>query len=405
MIKDAYGNLGTNSDSTSWLMDTTPPISTVSALPAQTTSTNFNVSVASNDPSGSNGSTASGVASIAIYDSTDGGAFTFFATVTPANSSASFTGLAGHTYGFYSIATDYAGNVQATPTAAQQTVQILSPLSVTSITAVSPNPRRTAVSSVAVTFSEPVDLATFTRAALTLTDNNGSNLITSAVTISLVSGSTYQINNLSGLTKANGAYTLTVNATHIKDQAGVAGTNSLSTSWLMDTTAPASHVVNSLGTSQTTDSFSVTVSYSDPTSGKSPASGVSSVDLYYSVNNGPFALYQTNTIIPSASGTTTFTFTGLDRNLYAFHSVAHDAAGNTEKKSATAVEASTTVPDLNPPVTHVLSSSPAYSWGSFPSSNFSSLTASSYQNGVFTIDWAAQIPIRIQERPLARSPS
>ena len=121
------------------------------------------------------------------------------------------------------------------------------------------------------------------------------NLITSGVTISLVSGSTYQINGLSGLTTANGTYSLTVNATGIKDQNGVAGTNSLSTSWLMDTTAPTSHVVNSLGTSQTTDSFSVTVSYSDPTSGLSPASGVSSVDLYVSVNNGPFILYQTNT--------------------------------------------------------------------------------------------------------------
>ena len=148
LIKDAYGNLGTNSDSTSWLMDTTPPISTVSALPAQTTSTNFSVAVDSNDPSGSNGSTPSGVASIAIYDSTDGGPFTILATVTPANPSASFTGIAGHTYGFYSIATDYAGNVQGTPAVAEQIVQILSPLSVISVTAVSPNPRNTAVSSV-----------------------------------------------------------------------------------------------------------------------------------------------------------------------------------------------------------------------------------------------------------------
>ena len=124
----------------------------------------------------------------------------------------------------------------------------------------------------------------------------------------------------------------------------------------------------------------------------SPASGVSSVDLYYSINNGPFTLYHTNTFASSASGTTTFTFNGQDRNLYAFHSVAHDAAGNSENKSATAVEASTTVPDLNPPVTHVLASNPTYSWASFPSSNFSSLTPSSYKNGVFTINWAGADP-------------
>ncbi len=392
-IQDQAGNSATGSLSTTWLMDTTPPTSTVNSLPTPTSSPTFLVSASGSDPNGSNDSTASGIASFTLYASKDGGPFMPFATVTPANPSASFTGQGGHTYGFYSIATDNAGNVQATPTAAQQTVQILSPLSVTSFTAVSPNPRHTAVSSVDVTFSEPVDLTTFTYADLTLTDNGGgSNLITNAVTISLVSGSTYQINLPSALTTANGTYSLTVNATDIKDQNGVAGTNFLSTSWLMDATSPTSHVVNSLGTSQSTDSFSVTVSYTDPTSGLSPASGVSSVDLYYSVNNGPFTLYQTNTITPSASGTTTFTFTGQDRNLYAFHSVAHDAAGNTENKSGTAVEASTTVPDLNPPVTHVLSSSPSYSWGSFPSSNFSSLTASSYANGVFTINWAGADP-------------
>ena len=64
---------------------------------------------------------------------------------------------------------------------------------------------------------------------------------------------------------------------------------------------------------------------------------------------------------PDRSGTVTFTFTGQDRNIYAFHSVAHDAAGNAESKSSTAIEASTSVPDLNPPVTHVLASSPSYS--------------------------------------------
>ncbi len=162
---------------------------------------------------------------------------------------------------------------------------------------------------------------------------------------------------------------------------------------LVDRTSPSSHVVNSLGVSQSTDSFPVSVSYDDPSGmGGAPASGVSSVDLYVSVNNGPFSLYQSKSFAATASGTTMFTFSGQDRNLYAFHSVAHDAAGNTENKSGTAVEASTTVPDLNPPVTHILASSPSYTWGTFPSSNFSGLTPSSYQNGVFTINWAGADP-------------
>ncbi len=73
-------------------------------------------------------------------------------------------GQAGNTYGFYSIATDNAGNVQPTPAAAQQTVQILTPMTVTSIAAVSPNPRNTSVSSLDVTFSQPINTTSLTSA-------------------------------------------------------------------------------------------------------------------------------------------------------------------------------------------------------------------------------------------------
>ncbi len=158
----------------------------------------------------------------------------------------------------------------------------------------------------------------------------------------------------------------------------------------MDTTAPASHVVNSLGSSRTSDSFPVQVTFSDP--GGAPASGVSAVDLYVSVNNGAFTLYETQSFAPVASGNVPFTFVGQDRNLYAFHSVAHDAAGNTESKSGNKIEASTSLPDLHPPVTHVLASNPSYSWSPFPSSEFSSLSPSSYSSGVFTINWAGADP-------------
>ena len=162
---------------------------------------------------------------------------------------------------------------------------------------------------------------------------------------------------------------------------------------LVDQTNPTSHVVNTLGTAQTSDSFPVSVSFTDPAgSGGATASGVSSLDLYVSVNNGPFSLYQTLTFVPTTSGTKTFTFVGQDRNNYAFHSVAHDAAGNTEAKSGSATEASTSVPDLNPPVTHVLATSPTYSFSPFSASLFSGLTPSSYANGVFTIDWAGADP-------------
>ena len=130
-IADSYGNPGSGTLSTSWLMDTTPPTSTVGSLPAQTTSTSFLVSASGTDPNGSNGSTPSGIASFTLYVSEDGGPFSLFATVTPANPSALFTGQPGHTYGFYSIATDNAGNVQPTPLEAQATTEVVSAVDTT----------------------------------------------------------------------------------------------------------------------------------------------------------------------------------------------------------------------------------------------------------------------------------
>ncbi len=227
-------------------------------------------------------------------------------------------------------------------------VTVIQPaLSVTSIASVSPNPRNTAVGSIDVTFSEPVNLATFTDAALCLTDNGGSNLITDAVTVSAVSGSTststYQINGLSGLTAAQGEYTLTVNSAKIQDQNGNAGSNSLSTQWLMDTTPPTS-TIRSLPERETTLVFPVTATGTD---GGSPPSGIASFDIYSSTNGGPWTFW-TNV----AASSPTADFTGTSTTTYAFYSVAHDLAGNVQADKPF-IEASTYVPDLIPPVTAV----------------------------------------------------
>jgi len=336
-VHDLAGNAGTNSISTSWLMDTTPPTSSVSALHSQTTSTSFLVAAAGSDPGGSNGSTPSGIASYAIYVSTDSGPFTLFTTVPASNPSALFTGQAGNAYGFFSVATDNAGNLQATPASAQQTVQILVPLTVSSIAAVSPNPRSTPVSAIDVSFSLPVDPAAFSYYALTLTDNGGPNLITSAVTVTLISGTTYQIGGLAGLTSSEGSYMLTVDATGIEDQYGNPGTGTLTTSWLMDTTPPTS-TVNPLPPTITSTSFTISVTGSDPTgSNGSTPSGIASFAVYVSADNGPFTIWTTVTPAnPSAL------FTGQVGHSYGFYSVATDNAGNVEAVP-TAAEATTQV--------------------------------------------------------------
>jgi hypothetical protein len=66
----------------------------------------------SDDPGGS------GIAFYDIYVSDNGGAYQLFVSHTTLTS-ATFTGVQGHTYGFYSVATDNVGNVEPTPAVAQ----------------------------------------------------------------------------------------------------------------------------------------------------------------------------------------------------------------------------------------------------------------------------------------------
>ena len=103
----------------SGISDSTAPTSTVTALPSATTAPgSFKVNWSGSDNSG-----GSGVASYSVYVSDNGGAYSAWLTGTTATS-AMFSGKDGHTYSFFSMATDNAGNVQATPTKAQATTKL-----------------------------------------------------------------------------------------------------------------------------------------------------------------------------------------------------------------------------------------------------------------------------------------
>ncbi len=222
-----------------------------------------------------------------------------------------------------------------------------SALTISSIAAISPNPRNSPVSTVSITLNELASSAGFGDQALTLTDDGGPNLITSAVTVTPTSATTYQISGLAGLTTAQGLYTLTVNAGDIQDQNGIPGSGTLSILWLMDTTPPTSHV-NALPSRGTSLSFPVSVTGVDPTAGNGgPASGVASYAIYISINGGPWSLWTT---VPASNPTATFP--GQSNTTYSFYSIATDLAGNVEIK-APLIEASTYLPDLTPPVTSV----------------------------------------------------
>jgi hypothetical protein len=114
-------------------IDALPPTSHATALPPVTVSTGaFTVSWSgSDDPGGS------GIATYDIYVSDKGGPFAPFVLGT-AQTSATFMGVPGHTYGFYSVATDNVGHREATPMQAQAFTLVLAPTTIKIATVVVP---------------------------------------------------------------------------------------------------------------------------------------------------------------------------------------------------------------------------------------------------------------------------
>jgi hypothetical protein len=102
-------------------IDAGPPTSSVVALPAMTTTPTFTVSW-----SGQSAPGGSGIASYDVYVSDNGGSFTRWQKGTT-QTSATYSGQIGHTYAFYSVATDNVGHVQATPSGAQASTTLVPP--------------------------------------------------------------------------------------------------------------------------------------------------------------------------------------------------------------------------------------------------------------------------------------
>ena len=84
--------------------DATPPTSSVSSLPGASGSTHFLVQWSGQDNPG-----GSGIATYNVYVQDNAGPFTLWQSSTAATS-AFYPGAVGHSYGFYSLATDRAGN-------------------------------------------------------------------------------------------------------------------------------------------------------------------------------------------------------------------------------------------------------------------------------------------------------
>ena len=103
---------------------------------------------------------------------------------------------------------------------------------------VSPDPRRTSVTTISIVFSERI--TGFDLSDLTLTRDGGTNLLTASQTLSSPDGKTWTLAGLNGVTAPEGRYLLTLKdaGNGITDAAGNALIAGATDAWLLDFTAP-----------------------------------------------------------------------------------------------------------------------------------------------------------------------
>ena len=135
-----------------------------------------------------------------------------------------------------------------------------------------------------------------------------------------------------------------MNVAGIQDQYGSAGIGTLSTSWLMDTTPPTSKV--SPLPAARHEPHVPRLGHRLGCAARHPRASRRMTSTHRPTaargRSGP----------PSRHQTRRPAYTGQSNTTYAFYSIAHDLAGNTETKTPL-IEASTYLPNLTPPVTSV----------------------------------------------------
>ena len=233
------------------IVDNDPPSSAVNPLPALTTTTDIPLSWTG---------TADAVA-YDVYVSDNDSPFSPFVLGTT-STTGTFTGVVGHTYRFYSVAVDDAGNVETFPSAPDTGTTIGVPVAPVSVAQVSPDPRSSAVSSLTVTFSREIDPTSLTAEDFTLTRNGGPNLLKGNEPVT-GSGKTFRIANLAALTRADGDYVLTVKGAGVLDLFGNPGSGSATRSWGMDSGPFVTQIVPVTPNVRETSVDSIDVTFSE----------------------------------------------------------------------------------------------------------------------------------------------
>jgi hypothetical protein len=197
-------------------IDAGRPVSTIFGLPAVTNTASFLVQWSGADDVG-----GSGVGTFDVYVSDNGGVFTLWQSATPATS-AVYSAQNGHTYSFYSVATDNVGNRQTPPAGGQAstTVNAKPPL-VSSVVIDDGSAQRSMVRSLSVTFNEVVTLGA---GAFDLRTTGGAAVALTR-TVNVVNGQTVVVLTFTGPdivggSLADGRYTLKVVGSQVTDSLG-----------------------------------------------------------------------------------------------------------------------------------------------------------------------------------------
>jgi len=225
---------------------------------------------------------------------------------------------------------------------------------ITDIIDVTPDPRSTPINAITVEFSEAINASTFNFADLSLTRNGSANLLTSAVTITPLSATRYQITGLTDLTSTEGNYQLTVNASDITDLSGKVGTGSLSETWInlatatADTTPPIVTDILDLQTKpRNTPVSSLDVTLSEAID----LSSFTWQDITLTRNSGTNLL--TNGVIVSFVNDTTYRINGLNSltTTQGIYTLTVNGSGiqDTSGNLGTGIQSETWVMDTTPP--------------------------------------------------------
>jgi hypothetical protein len=232
-VTDKAGNALAANASTSWQVS--PPAPSTPVLTAASDSGVANNDNYTNVTTPTFTGTATAGTTVKIYSD---GVQVGSGTATGGAYSITTSALAGGTHAITATATDPITSLTSPASAALSvTIDTVSPTAM--ITAVSPNPRTTAVGSMTIVFSEPSFGLTLT--SLILSFDSGSNLLTASQILSTSDNVTWTLGNLSGLTGAIGNYSLTLTAagSGVTDKAGNALAGNAATSWKLVPPAPS----------------------------------------------------------------------------------------------------------------------------------------------------------------------